>query len=371
MSAWSYLTTLIFLPLTASAAYFGGWWSYNVPITAFVLVPILELMFRENSVNLNETEEEAALHNPIYNTIVYSVVPLHYAVLIFFLWRVSSGQMDTVSLVGATLSMGIACGTFGINVGHELGHRKHPWEQWMAKSLLLTSMYTHFFIEHNRGHHKRVATPEDPASARYGENVYMFWLRSIIFGYVSAWQIEKERLERKGQSWFHWQNEMIQFQIIQAAAIVGVYLVFGATAMFAWLAAALIGILLLECVNYLEHYGLTRQRKDNGRYEQVLPIHSWNSNHVVGRLLLFELTRHSDHHAHANRHYQVLRHFDESPQLPTGYPGMILLCLVPPLWFYIMHKHIAKYASMFSTQTAASNTVSMPEESSLPQTQTS
>lgn len=357
MGAFRYATTLIFLPLTASAAYVGGWWSFNVPVIAFVLVPLLELAWKGSEWNLSPEEERSALENRIYDAIVYAVVPLQYGVLVYFLWRVSSGQLDALSLVGATLCMGIACGVFGINVGHELGHRKTKFEQRMAKSLLLTSLYTHFFIEHNRGHHKRVATPEDPATARYGETVYRFWLRSMLYGYFSAWQIENHRFARKGQSWFTWRNEMIQYQLLQGAALVGVYLWLGAAAVLAWLAAALLGVLLLESVNYLEHYGLTRQRKDNGRYEHVLPIHSWNSNHPVGRLLLFELTRHSDHHAHASRHYQVLRHFDESPQLPTGYPGMILLALVPPLWFRVMHRHIHKCSQQLTGNDASASTL--------------
>lgn len=360
MSAWIYISVLFFLPLTASSAYVGGWWSFNVPIIAFVIIPLLELVWKGHSLNMTESEEETALQNPVYDWIVYSVVPIHYGVLVYFLWRVSSGQLDTLSLLGATLSMGISCGVFGINVGHELGHRKNPWEQRMAKSLLLTSLYMHFFIEHNRGHHKYVATPEDPATARYGETVYTFWLRSVVFGYLSAWKIENERLTRKGKFWFHWQNEMLQMQVIQGIALLVVYGVLGGAALLAWLAAATIGILLLECVNYLEHYGLTRQRKDNGRYELVLPIHSWNSNHSLGRFLLFELTRHSDHHAHASRPYQVLRHFDESPQLPTGYPGMILLTLVPPLWFAIMHRHISQHIDLLKHHEDIENSVSAP-----------
>lgn len=343
MRALRYTTPLIFLPLTASAVYFGGWWSFNVPLIAFVFVPLLELFSKGTADNMSEEEEEAALNNPMYDLIVYVVVPLQFAVLGYFLWKVSLGTMDTLSLVGSTMSMGIACGTYGINVGHELGHRKTWYEQWMAKALLFTSMYMHFFIEHNRGHHKHVATEDDPATARFGESVYAFWLRSTTMGYVSAWTIENTRLKRKNQLWFTLNNEMLVLQLIQIAGWLGVLFTLGGTALLAWFVAAVMGILLLETVNYLEHYGLLRKRKDNGRFERVLPIHSWNSNHNIGRLLLFELTRHSDHHAHASRRYQVLRHFDESPQLPTGYPGMILLALCPPLWFSVMHPHIESY----------------------------
>ncbi len=347
MRALRYTTPLIFLPLTASAVYFGGWWSFNVPLIAFVLVPLLELFNKGTTGNLSEEEEEAALNNPMYDLIVYVVVPLQFAVLGYFLWKVSLGTLDTLSLVGMTMSMGIACGTYGINVGHELGHRKTWYEQWMAKALLFTSMYMHFFIEHNRGHHKNVATEEDPATARFGESVYAFWLRSTTMGYLSAWTIENTRLKRKNKFWLTLNNEMVILQLIQIAGWLGVFFVLGGGALLAWFVAAILGILLLETVNYLEHYGLLRERKDNGRFERVLPIHSWNSNHNIGRLLLFELSRHSDHHAHASRRYQVLRHFDESPQLPTGYPGMILLALCPPLWFSVMHPHIESYQKTY------------------------
>ncbi len=343
MGAFRYASTLIFLPLTASTIYVGGWWAFNVPIFAFVIVPLVELFTKGSPDNMTEEETQSALDNKIYDGIVYVVMPLQYLVLFYYLWSVSTGQMDTLGLIGATLSMGIACGTYGINVAHELGHRKNGYEQWMAKGLLLSTLYMHFFIEHNRGHHKRVGTPDDPATARYGETLYAFWLRSVVFGYLSAWKIENHRLSRKGKSWFSWRNEMLQYHVLEIAALVGVYLFLGGAALLAWMLVASMGILLLETINYLEHYGLTRQRKDTGRYERVLPIHSWNSNRSIGRALLFELTRHSDHHAHANRKYQVLRHFDESPQLPTGYPGMMILATIPPLWFYVMHRQIANY----------------------------
>lgn len=343
MKAVQYLAPLVFLPLTASAVFFGGWWSFNVPLVAFVMVPLVELISKGTGENFTAEEEEKALNNPLYDIVVYSVVPLQLAVLTYYLWTVSSGTMDTLSFVGATLSMGISCGTFGINVGHELGHRKTWYEQWMAKTLLFTSMYMHFFIEHNRGHHKRVATEEDPATARYGETVFAFWLRSMTMGYISAWKIENLRLSKKNKNWFSLGNEMLQLQLIQIVGWVTVFFVLSPLALVAWFVVSLMGILLLETVNYLEHYGLTRKQKDNGRYERVLPIHSWNSNHSLGRLLLFEVTRHSDHHAHSNRRYQILRHFEESPQLPTGYPGMILLALCPPLWFSVMHPHIEQY----------------------------
>jgi alkane 1-monooxygenase len=197
----------------------------------------------------------------------------------------------------------------------------------------------HFFIEHNRGHHKNVSTDEDPASSRYGETVYSFYFRTISGSWLSAWHLEAERLKKANQGFWTWHNEMLRFQIIQIAFVAAIYAVFGTQTMLFFLASAAIGCLLLETVNYIEHYGLRRQKNGN-RYERTLPIHSWNSNHPIGRLVLLELSRHSDHHYIANRKYQLLRHFDDSPQMPTGYPGMMLLALCPPLWFRVMHKKI-------------------------------
>jgi alkane 1-monooxygenase len=239
--------------------------------------------------------------------------------------------------------MGLLCGIFGINVAHELGHRVDRFEQTLAKALLLTSLYMHFFTEHNKGHHKRVATPEDPSSARFGEPVYTFYFRTIVMSYVSAWHIANEECRKKRGTAFSVHNEMIRFQFLQIAfvALIGWY--FGTSAVLAFLGAAFMGMLMLETVNYIEHYGLQRKLGASGQYERAMPHHSWNSDHVVGRLMLFELSRHSDHHYLASRKYQVLRHHDNAPQMPTGYPGMMLLALVPPLWFSIMHKKIKEW----------------------------
>jgi alkane 1-monooxygenase len=239
--------------------------------------------------------------------------------------------------------MGLLCGAFGINVAHELGHRVNKFEQFLAKMLLLTSLYMHFFIEHNKGHHKHVATASDPSTAKYNQSLYAFWPQTLMGTYKSAWKIAKEELEKKGKSWFSINNEMLLFQLIQVAFVLGIYLIFGLSVALFFLIAALLGVLLLETVNYIEHYGLTRNETENHQFERVQPHHSWNSNHIIGRLMLFELSRHSDHHYLASRKYQVLRSFDNAPQMPTGYPGMILLSLAPPIWFKVMNNQMKKY----------------------------
>ena len=318
-----------------------GWLTFAAPLYAFFVVPIAELLLGADGKNMSEAEEELRKNDRFYDWVIYSIVPIQWGLLVLFLFSMQE-QLTPLEICGRVLSMGISCGAFGINVAHELGHRVNKTEQFLAKSLLLTSLYMHFFIEHNRGHHKNVSTDEDPASSRYGESLYAFVPRSMIMGYLSAWKIELKELKKKKQSFWSIHNEMLMYFFLQSAMLLAVYLIFNLNTMLYFWAAATIGAISLEIVNYIEHYGLRRKKTGDNSYERTLPIHSWNSSHVMGRLMLFELSRHSDHHYKASRPYQVLKHYDEAPQMPTGYPGMMVLATIPPLWFYIMHKRIAK-----------------------------
>ena len=320
----------------------GGWWSYFAVAFAFGLIPVLEVLLPENAKNLSDTEEEIAKKDKAYDIMLYLTYPIQYFTLVYFLYRVSFTHVELYERIGMILAFGISCGILGINAAHELGHRIGKWERFMAKQLLLSAQYMHFYIEHNRGHHKNVSTDEDPASARYGEWLYFFWARSVIFSYVGAWKLEADRMRKMGKSVFHYENEMLQFLCFQMALNLAVLLVTGWIGLACYLSAAFLGILLLETVNYIEHYGLRRKKQGADYYEKVMPHHSWNSDHILGRLMLFELTRHSDHHYMASRKFQVLRHFENSPQMPAGYPAMMVLAFVPPLWFYVMHKQIKK-----------------------------
>lgn len=328
------------LPATAVLSFQSeGWMTYFTVLYAFGLIPFLEVVLPPDARNLAKAEEELIKDDPIYDWLLYLVVPVVYA-LSWAYFQSLSDPLTTADLVGRTLSFGIILGALGINVGHELGHRADKKEQLLAKLLLLPSFYMHFFIEHNRGHHKHVSTPDDPASARYGEWIFTFWVRSVVGSYLSAWRLENDRVRRNGLPF--WQNEMIVYQVAQLGWLGLVYGIWGESALYLAVASGVIGFLLLETVNYIEHYGLQRERK-SGHYERVMPHHSWNSDQVLGRLMLFELTRHSDHHYLANRKYQILRHQEHSPQMPAGYPAMMLLALVPPLWFPVMHRQIRKW----------------------------
>lgn len=309
-------------------------------VYSWIIIPLVELFTRPDESNLSQAEEELAKKNTAYDLLLYLVVPFQYFALGLYFYIMSKGHQSTVDMVGKTMVMGLLCGVMGINVGHELGHRSKGFELLLAKLLLLSSLYMHFFIEHNKGHHKRVGTPEDPASARLGEGLYVFYFRTVLFGYLDAWRIAIRDARKKGHKAFSIQNEMLQFHFIQAAFVAIVFYLFGWQTTLLFLAAALQGILLLETVNYIEHYGLQRKQIAEGKYQRAMPEHSWNSNHILGRVMLFELSRHSDHHYLASRKYQLLRHHENSPQMPTGYPGMMLLATIPPLWFRVMNRKV-------------------------------
>lgn len=328
--------------------YLGGWYSYIAIVYAFGVIPFLELFTNGSTTNMDKAQEEVVRQDRLYDYLLYGLVPTQLCILGYFLFRVSSGTLATYELIGMTLAYGVACGV-SINNAHELGHRSTKHEQYLSKILLLTSLYMHFFIEHNRGHHRNVATKEDPASSRYGESIYAFYLRTIKDGWLSAWKLERARLNKIGKAFWSLSNEMLRFQLIQLVLVVTIGYFFGTYVMVLFVLGAITGFMQLETVNYIEHYGLQRKLKGD-RYERTLPIHSWNSNHPLGRLVLLELSRHSDHHYMASRPYQVLRHFDESPQMPTGYPGMMLMALIPPIWFKVMHQRINQYKASHEGQ---------------------
>lgn len=339
--AFKYLSPLVVYAGAIISFSFYGISTFIPLIYAWIIIPLLELFLKPDNTNLQTAEEEIAKKDRTYDYILYSIVLLQLPTLFYFLYSMQDNSLTLYDKIGRIGTMGLLCGTFGINVGHELGHRVNKAEQWLAKLSLMTSLYMHFFIEHNKGHHKQVATPEDPSSARYGEMLYLFWPRTIIYSYINAWKIANDECRKQKKEIFSLNNEMVLAHLIQLGFIVLIGFLFGPLILLYFLIAAFIGILLLETVNYIEHYGLSRKQTVAGSYERTMPKHSWNSNHVIGRLMLFELSRHSDHHYLASRKYQILRHHTNAPQMPTGYPGMMLLSLVPPAWFYIMHRRIA------------------------------
>lgn len=329
------------LPLGALRALdWQGVWSWMPVIMAFVAIPVIEQILPASTTNMPTTEEGRRSDNRFFDWLLYLNAPLLFGIVGWYLYVVSNQILSALELLGLTLSVGLIVGANGINVAHELGHRNSRIEQMLSKIMLLPALYQHFFIEHNRGHHKHVGTDKDPASARLGENLYAFWWRSVVGSWRNAWALERERLAKKSEREWTWENEMVRFSLFQLLWLTGIYVVLGWKGLAGAVAVGVTGFLLLETINYIEHYGLRRRLLPSGHPEPVSPAHSWNSDHELGRIFLYELTRHSDHHYKSTRKYQILRHMDESPQLPFGYPASLLLSLVPPVWFAVMDKRV-------------------------------
>ena len=316
-----------------------GFYSYLPIFIAFIILPITEILLPPNPTNLSTEEEINKLSNVFFSFLLYLNLPLVYGLLIFYLTTITE-VTSILDWIGKSSSVGLILASSGINVAHELGHKQSTFDRIVAKCLLLPSLYMHFIIEHNLGHHFKVSTPEDPATSRKGEMIYAFWLRSTVNGYISAWKIESNVLRKKDLGFWSIHNRMIHFTLLQISYLVLVYILLGPIALYSAIAIGIFSFLVLETINYIEHYGLVRKKKANGKYERVTSKHSWNSDHQLGRIVLYELTRHSDHHYKANKKYQVLRSHEKSPQLPLGYPGSLLCALLPPVWFSLMNKRV-------------------------------
>jgi len=339
------------VPVLVYAAWLGAlitglgvfWWVG--PILAFGVIPVLDHLIGSDQVNAPESVLAWLEKDPFYRWATYLYLPNQYLSLIFACWLWAGGGWITMSFadkLGLMETVGLI-GGLAINAAHELGHTREQSERRLSKIALAQTCYGHFFVEHNRGHHVRVATAEDPASARFGESVYAFIPRSVLGSLRSAWGLEATRLAATGKSRWTLRNDLFNAWLL-SVVLFTVLSVWFRPVVLPWLIGqAIIGFCLLEVVNYIEHYGLRRQKLQSGRYERVRPTHSWNSSTVIANALLFHLQRHSDHHANPLRSYQVLRHVDTAPQLPSGYSAMLLLALIPPLWRRVMDARVIDF----------------------------
>ena len=330
------------LSVVAVMAGAQGAWLFALPVIFYVIAPVLDWLIGEDRVNAPESAVPALNDDRYYLRIVYAYIPSQYLATMAGAWLAVNGHLAVWEMIGLLITVGVANGV-GINTAHELGHKTNRFERWLAKITLAPVAYGHFFIEHNKGHHKNVATPDDPASSRMGESFWAFLPRTVVGSLRSAWHLEAERLKRIGKPVWSTENENLQAWAMTVALFAALTLWLGPWALVFLVAQAVIGFSLLEVVNYLEHYGLLRQKLADGRYERCQPRHSWNSNHVVTNLFLYQLQRHSDHHANPTRRYQALRHFEDSPQLPSGYAALILVAYLPPLWFKLMDKRVVAH----------------------------
>jgi alkane 1-monooxygenase len=318
-----------------------GYWWYLLfaPVFIHLIMPMLDMLFGKDFSNPTETVVVQLENDFFYRALVWAYVPFQVLGTIYGTWLATTLELPWYAWIALVLSVGAFNG-IGIATAHELGHKKEPFDRWLAKLALSPSCYGHFYVEHNRGHHKRVATPEDPASARMGESFWAFLPRTVLGSLRSAWQLEAERLQRQGKSVWNTDNDNLQAWALSVLLYGGLIALLGWGALLFLVAQGLYAASLLEVVNYIEHYGLLRAKDAQERYVRCQPEHSWNSNHIVGNIILYHLQRHSDHHAHPARRYQALRHFDEAPQLPAGYAAMITVAYLPALWFAMMDKRV-------------------------------
>ncbi len=321
----------------------GVFWWFG-PIATFVVIPVLDHLVGADAENPTESALARMENDRFYRWINFCYLPGQYLSLVFacWIWANDWPDISLVDKLGLMATLGIICG-IAISTAHELGHRRPGLERSLSKLALAQSGYGHFFVEHNRGHHVRVATPADPASSLLGESLYAFIPRSVAGGLTSAWRIERARFARTGTSHWSLRNDVLNGWLLSVAVFSILTAWFGLPVLPWLVGQAIIGFCMLETVNYLEHYGLRRQRLADGRYERIRPSHSWNSNTIVANVCLFHLQRHSDHHAHPLRRYQTLRHADEAPQLPAGYATMMLIAMVPPLWRRIMDSRVVEH----------------------------
>jgi alkane 1-monooxygenase len=315
---------------------------WSVFALLYGIIPLLDWLVGVDRTNPPESAVPHLEQDLYYRVIVYAYVPAQFAVTIWAAWVVVNGNLAPWEWIGAVFSVGTVNG-IAINTAHELGHKKGEFERFLGKLTLAPVAYGHFYVEHNKGHHKNVATPDDPASSKMGETFWAFLPRTMIGSLRSAWHIEKERLNRKGSSVWSPENDNLQAWGMTVVLFGALTVWLGWDALPFLLAQAFFGATLLEVINYIEHYGLVRQKEPSGRWERCTPAHSWNSNHIITNLFLYQLQRHSDHHANPTRRFQALRHFDDSPQLPSGYASMLILAYIPWLWFRQMDPLVVKH----------------------------
>lgn len=321
--------------------YFREIFSYTSILYVFLFIPIVELFLPTHLSTFSEQESKSRLKDKFFDWLLYLNVPIVYLILFYGLYSFANYDLQPYEYFGFALSLGILLATNAVNVAHELGHRKNKFDVFVTRLLLLPCLYMHFTMEHNYGHHKNVATELDPASAKKGQSLYHFWITSVFGQYKNAWQIQMKLLKNKKASFISSENNLLLFLIYQGLYLTTIYTLLGEGALMLAFLVGVISFLFLETINYIEHYGLRRKKVEN-KYEKVQNTHSWNSDHIMGRIILYELTRHSDHHFRASKRYQVLESLEDSPRLPFGYPMSMLLAFVPPLWFAYMHPVLRK-----------------------------
>lgn len=320
----------------------NGQWFWLTVITFYFVIALIDLILGKDEINPNNEEEQQLKENNFYSILLMATIPLYWLAFAATSYAALTVELPWYHILAALIGLGsMFAGVFCVS--HELGHRTNKLLRWGAKSSIAMFGYCHFHIEHNRGHHVHVSTPEDPASARMGESIYQFAKRELPGTFKRAIKLEDNRLQRLGSKFWSWNNEILQTALITLTMHSLFIALIGLSAIPFLLAACAMGYFQLTMANYLEHYGLLRQKKENGRYERCEPHHSWNCNNKFSNYMTLQLQRHSDHHANATREYQILRDYQDVPMLPAGYPLMMSICLIPPLWRTVMDKRLLDF----------------------------
>lgn len=329
------------VPLPVLGHLLGQYWL--TPGLALGALPLADLLVGKARPQAPQATAPRASTLALLQFNLYAYVPVHLGLIAWGAYTVAGGALSAWQAAGLIVSVGLVTGGQGITVAHELGHRRSRQDRLLARLLLVTVCYGHFYIEHNRGHHARVATPDDPATARFGETLYAFLPRALWGSLRSAWRLEAARLGRRGRPLFGPHNQMLWFAAAPVLIGAALFALWGGVALLFFAGQAVVACVLLEAINYVEHYGLVRAVSNAGRLERVDARHSWNAAERLSNACLFNLQRHADHHANPSRPYPLLRDDPAGPQLPTGYPGMLLLAAVPPLWFGVMNPRVQRW----------------------------
>lgn len=339
---YCFLLIYLLIPLPFIGLNLGGWYSFIYIFILFAFIPCVDSFIRD-AINPSPEQENELIQDKYFKYIVSLYVPAQVVMLLYSVYLVSNYHFQWFEWMAFTTSIGLISGGAGINLAHEMMHKNDPIQQFFSKILLVTVCYGHFFIEHVKGHHVRVATPADPATAQFGESFYHFLPKTMVGSFKSAFHFEQSRLRRKEYSLLSYHNHFWWIILVPSIIAIACFIYGGATALVFFLLQSFIAIMTLELVNYIEHYGLERIRLPSGEYEKVKPCHSWSANHWLSNILLFHTQRHSDHHTYGARPYQILRHIDQGPQLPSGFYAMIVIALIPPLWRSVMDKRVIAY----------------------------
>lgn len=347
-SALPFWLSFALIPLIWISSLYGGWWLLSVPLVTWYLFAALDGVFGLNLENadLEATEDDLIWYR--YLTTVW--VPVQFIMVFGLIWYVGhTDHLSTLEKLALFFGVGVISGTIGINYSHELMHQKDRTERFLADVLLAMVLYSHFRSEHLLVHHRYVGTPRDPVTARYNEGFHRFYPRVLRECLLSAFQAEKDMLERKSLPWTDSSNPFFRYWALQGGMLILALILGGWAGLGLFLMQAGVAIWQLELVNYVEHYGLTRKYQGDGRYEHVMPRHSWNAAHKVSNWLLINLQRHSDHHYKPNRRFPLLQNHTQidAPQLPYGYPFMTIIAMMPPLWRKMMNPRVRRWREMY------------------------